>query len=328
MTKTKRATAKIITLRFDDNRLARDLFGAEDSHLKSIEKTLGIDINVRGHDLKLSGQAHDIAIGERVINQLYKLLRKGYPIMGSDIEAAVRLLSRDHGADIESVFSDTIFLPARKRVISPRSVAQKEYVDAIRKHDIVFAVGPAGTGKSYLAVAMAVASFLRKEYERIVLARPAVEAGERLGFLPGDMQQKINPYLRPLYDALYDMMEPERVNALIADDIIEIAPFAFMRGRTLNRAIVIIDEAQNCSYAQMKMCLTRLGPDSKMIVNGDVTQIDLPRGEPSGLVEAWRILRGLSDIGFCELTEADVVRHPLVGEIVSAYKKEEVKNVR
>lgn len=323
MVRSKKTSAKVITLRFDDNRLARDLFGAEDRHLRSLERNLGVDINVRGGNLKISGAEDSVVAGERVLNQLYGLLKKGYPIMGSDIEQAFKLLSRDRNTNLESLFSDSIFLPARRRVIVPRSPAQKAYLEAIRNNDIVFTVGPAGTGKSYLAVAMAVTQLLKKEFGKIVLARPAVEAGEKLGFLPGDMREKVNPYLRPLYDALYDMLDADRVEELIADDIIEIAPLAFMRGRTLHRAFVIIDEAQNCSYYQMKMCLTRLGLDSKMVVTGDVTQIDLPEGQRSGLLEAWRILRGCPGIAFHRFSDVDIVRHPLVSEIVKAYQDEE-----
>ncbi len=323
MTRKKKTSPKVVSLRFEDNALARDLFGAEDIHLHSIEASLGIEIHVRGADLKLSGSEHEVGVGERILNQLYKLLKKGYPILGSDIEQAIRLLSRDGDADLESLFSDAIVVPARRRVIVPRSPNQRRYIEGMRNHDIVFSIGPAGTGKSYLAVAMAVAALMKREYERIVLARPAVEAGEKLGFLPGDMQAKVNPYLRPLYDALYDMLEVERVEELIADDIIEIAPLAFMRGRTLHRSFVIVDEAQNCSYQQMKMCLTRLGVNSRMVITGDVTQIDLPAEQRSGLLESWRILEGTKGIAFHRFDDGDVVRHPLVGDIVRAFEREE-----
>lgn len=326
---TKKRTsegAKVLTLKFEDNALARDLFGAEDRHLRSLENRLGIEIDVRGADVHLHGVPKDIETGEKILNELYRLLKKGYPILGTDIERAMKLLARDRDADLESLFSASIFLPARKRVIMPRSPGQKTYVEAIRNHDVVFTIGPAGTGKSYLAVAVAVACLLKKEYDRIILARPAVEAGEKLGYLPGDMQEKVNPYLRPLRDALYDMLDVDKVEELIADDIIEIAPIAFMRGRTLHRAFIILDEAQNCSYHQMKMCLTRLGMDSKMVVTGDVTQIDLPSGQRSGLLEAWRILRDSTEIAFHEFTEADIVRHPIVTDIVGAYQRDEEKN--
>ncbi len=323
MTRKRQSAAKVISLRFDDNRLARDLFGAGDNHLRTLEKKLGVDIDVRGADIKIRGEDDRVSIGERVLSQLYNLLKKGYPILGSDVEHALSLLSRDRGASIESLFADSIFLPAKRRVIIPRSPAQREYMELMRANDVVFSIGPAGTGKSYLAVATAVAALLRKEYSRIVLTRPAVEAGEKLGFLPGTMEEKINPYLRPLYDALYDMLDVERVEELIDDDVIEVAPLAFMRGRTLHRSFIILDEAQNSTYHQMKMCLTRMGLESRMVVTGDVTQIDLPAGQRSGLLEAWRILGGTPGMAFHRFTEADVVRHPLVGEIVKAYQRDE-----
>jgi phosphate starvation-inducible PhoH-like protein len=326
MVRGKKSTAKVVALRFDDNRLARDLFGAEDAHLRSMERKLGININVRGADLKIQGPEPGVMIGERILNQLYGLLKKGYPIMGSDVEMALKVLSRNRNADLESLFADSVFLPTTRKVIVPRSPNQKTYLEKIRDNDIVFAIGPAGTGKSYLAVAMAVASLLKREYGRIILARPAVEAGEKLGFLPGDMLEKVNPYLRPLYDALYDMLEPQRVEELIEDRVIEIAPLAFMRGRTLHKAFIILDEAQNCSYLQMKMCLTRLGMDSKMVVTGDVTQTDLPSDSRCGLLEAWRILKGTPGMAFHRFTEVDVVRHPIVSDIVLAYQKDEEKN--
>ena len=323
MTRKRQSAAKVISLRFDDNRLARDLFGAGDNHLRTLEKKLGVDIDVRGADIKIRGEDDRVSIGERVLSQLYNLLKKGYPILGSDVEHALSLLSRDRGASIESLFADSIFLPAKRRVIIPRSPAQREYMELMRANDVVFSIGPAGTGKSYLAVATAVAALLRKEYSRIVLTRPAVEAGEKLGFLPGTMEEKINPYLRPLYDALYDMLDVERVEELIDDDVIEVAPLAFMRGRTLHRSFIILDEAQNSTYHQMKMCLTRMGLESRMVVTGDVTQIDLPAGQRSGLLEEWRILGGTPGMAFHRFTEADVVRHPLVGEIVKAYQRDE-----
>jgi phosphate starvation-inducible PhoH-like protein len=322
----KKAEAKVITLRFDDNGLARDLFGSEDRHLKALEQKFGIRIDARGTDLYLHGSSREIALCEKILNELYRLLKKGYPIIGADMERAFRLMSRDEDADLESLFSESIFLPAKKKVIIPRSPAQKSYMEAIRTSDMVFAIGPAGTGKSYLAVAMAVAFLMKRKFSKIVLARPAVEAGEKLGFLPGDMQEKVNPYLRPLYDALYDMLDPERVEEMIGEDMIEIAPLAFMRGRTLHKAFVILDEAQNCSYQQMKMCLTRLGMDSKIVINGDITQIDLPGGMKSGLLEALRILKGCAGIAFHRFTDVDIVRHPIVGDVVKAYQRDEVED--
>ncbi|MBI4212029.1 MAG: PhoH family protein [Deltaproteobacteria bacterium] len=314
---------KIIHLTFEDNNLARDLFGSEDRHLRSLEKMLGIDIHVRGSDLRIEGPHKDAQQGEKILSMLYQMLRQGNPLMGSEIENALKLLSRDRHANIENIFSETIFFPAKRKALVPRTISQKRYLDLIRTHDVVFSIGPAGTGKTYLAVAMAVTSLLRKEVKRIILARPAVEAGEKLGFLPGDLQEKINPYLRPLYDALYDMLEPERVTMLMEEDVIEVAPLAFMRGRTLHESFIILDEAQNCSYHQMKMCLTRMGMNSKMVVTGDITQVDLPSGMPSGLVEACRILEGEEGVGFHRFTDKDVIRHPLVQRIVTAYERDE-----
>ena len=319
--KHKEATQKIIHLKFDDNRIARDLFGSGDQHLKSLEKSLGVDIHVRGTDLKIEGSPTDVQLGEKVLNELYQMIKKGYPIMGSDIEQAIRTLTRNNTASLESVFLDSIFIPARKKAITPRSVGQKEYIESIRKNDLVFGIGPAGTGKTYLAVAVAVAALMKKQYRRLILARPAVEAGERLGFLPGTMQEKVDPYLRPLYDALYDMLEVEQVDRMIENDEIEIAPLAFMRGRTLHNSFVILDEAQNCTTMQMKMCLTRLGIDSKMVVTGDITQIDLPNGQESGILDAMRVLEGVEGINIHYLTDADVVRHPLVKRVIKAYEK-------
>ncbi|MBI4223297.1 MAG: PhoH family protein, partial [Deltaproteobacteria bacterium] len=297
-----------------------------DTHLKSIEKSLGVDIHVRGPHVRIEGEPSDVRVGEKVLNELYQMIRKGYPIMGSDIEQAIKILTRNSQASLESIFLDTIFIPARKKAITPRSPAQKTYIDAIRNNDLVFGIGPAGTGKTYLAVAVAVASFLKKEYRKLILCRPAVEAGERLGFLPGDIQEKIDPYLRPLYDALYDMLDPSQVQRMIENDEIEIAPLAFMRGRTLHHSFVILDEAQNCTPMQMKMCLTRLGVDSKMVVTGDVTQIDLPEGQVSGLLEAMRILDDIEGIAMHQFSEVDVVRHPLVRRLVKAYEKNNGEN--
>lgn len=326
MPKKSKSDAKVITLRFDDNNLARDLFGAQDRHLKKLEDKLGLDIHVRGSDVKLKGEPSKVEVGERILNQFYRLLKNGYPIMGADIEQAIRLISQNGTADFEQLFTDTIFLPARRSAIVPRTPAQREYLHLIRDNDIVFSIGPAGTGKTYLAVAMAVASLHRREFKRIVLARPAVEAGEKLGFLPGDLQEKVNPYLRPVYDALYDMLEVDRVQELMHDGTIEVAPLAFMRGRTLHDSFVILDEAQNSSYHQMKMCLTRLGVNSKMVVTGDVTQIDLPDGQRSGMLEAWRILGGTRGMAFHKFTDVDVVRHELVQDIIRAYQRAEEKH--
>jgi phosphate starvation-inducible PhoH-like protein len=307
-------------LRFDDNDLARNLFGVQDEHLKSLEKKLGVQIQVRGTDVNIHGTEPQIKLVEKILLELYAMLKKGFPVYGTEIEQAIRLFSANQEANLQDLLDDTIFIPARNKFIIPKTGHQKSYMDAIRGHDLVFGVGPAGTGKTYLAVAMAVMAFLKRQVSRIILARPAVEAGEKLGFLPGDMYEKVSPYLRPLYDALYDMMDYDKIAKLTESGVIEIAPLAFMRGRTLNGSFVILDEAQNCTTEQMKMFLTRLGFDSKAVVTGDVTQVDLPAGKVSGLIEAERILKGIPGIQFQYFSEEDVVRHPLVSEIVRAYE--------
>jgi phosphate starvation-inducible PhoH-like protein len=238
----------------------------------------------------------------------------------------LRILERSPKANLKEIFLDRVYITANQRVVSPKSVNQKKYIDSIRNNDIVFAIGPAGTGKTYLAVAMAISALSGSQVKNIILTRPAVEAGEKLGFLPGDMAQKVDPYLRPLYDALNDMLGREKVVEYIERGIVEIAPLAFMRGRTLNSAFVILDEAQNTSHEQMKMFLTRLGFDSKAVITGDITQIDLPAGKQSGLVEASRILKSIKGIGFCTFSDVDVVRHPLVQQIIRAYAKKETKH--
>jgi phosphate starvation-inducible PhoH-like protein len=307
-------------LRFDDNALARNLFGIQDEHLKSLEKKLGVEIHVRGTDVNIKGTEPQIKLVEKILLELYSMLKRGFPVYGAEIEQAIRLFSANQEANLQDLLDDTIFIPARNKFIIPKTAHQKAYMDAVRSHDLVFGIGPAGTGKTYLAVAMAVMAFLKRQVSRIILARPAVEAGEKLGFLPGDMVEKVSPYLRPLYDALYDMMDYDKIVKLTESGVIEIAPLAFMRGRTLNSAFVILDEAQNCTTEQMKMFLTRLGFDSRAVVTGDVTQVDLPAGKVSGLVDAERILKGISGIHFQYFSEEDVVRHPLVSEIVKAYE--------
>lgn len=310
-------------IRFDDNNLARNLFGVQDEHIRSIEKKLNVQIDVRGTDVSIRGSEFQTKLTEKLLLELYGMLKKGYPVFLSDIEQAIRLFSSNHDANIQDLLEDTIFIPSRNKVIVPKTPNQKSYMDAIRQYDLVFGMGPAGTGKTYLAVAMAVMAFLKKQVSRIILARPAVEAGEKLGFLPGDMYEKVSPYLRPLYDALYEMIDYERIQHMMETGAIEIAPLAFMRGRTLNGSFIILDEAQNCTAEQMKMFLTRLGFDSKAVITGDTTQIDLPSGKTSGLIEAERILKGVEGIAFKYFSEADVVRHPLVSEIVRAYETAE-----
>jgi phosphate starvation-inducible PhoH-like protein len=314
-------TAAPVELRFGDPRLFRELLGQHDDNVKLIERQLGVRIDVGENLLTLHGDAVDTELAGRVLTQLYGLHEQGYPVYGSDVDYAVRILSGDHNASLRDIFLDTVFISAHRRTITPKSVAQKIYIEAIRNHDVVFGIGPAGTGKTYLAMAMAVAELLKNSFSRIVLTRPAVEAGEKLGFLPGDLAEKVNPYLRPLYDALHDMVDFDRARKMVERGTIEVAPLAFMRGRTLNDSFVILDEAQNTTTEQMKMFLTRLGYGSKAVITGDVTQIDLPQGKQSGLKEAQKLLAHIRGIRFVTFTERDVVRHPLVQEIIAAYDR-------
>jgi phosphate starvation-inducible protein PhoH and related proteins len=310
-------------LEFSDPRLLRDLLGQHDQHIKILQHALGVRIRVRGSDIEIEGDPLQVELASQIIRQLYGLLEKGYPVYASDVDYAIRILSGDGRAKLQDIFLDTIYISAHKRTITPKSIAQKAYIDAIRRYDIVFGIGPAGTGKTYLAMAMAVAELMKNNYVRIILTRPAVEAGEKLGFLPGDLAEKVNPYLRPLYDALHDMVDFDRARKLVERGTIEVAPLAFMRGRTLNDSFVILDEAQNTTPEQMKMFLTRLGYGSKAVITGDATQIDLPAGKPSGLKEASRILRGVHGIRFVTFTEKDVARHHLVQEIIAAYERDD-----
>lgn len=310
-------------LEFNDPRLLRDLLGQHDQHIKILQHALGVRIRVRGSDIEIEGDSLQVELAGQIIRQLYSLLEKGYPVYASDVDYAIRILSGDGRAKLQDIFLDTIYISAHKRTITPKSIAQKAYIDAIRRYDIVFGIGPAGTGKTYLAMAMAVAELMKNNYVRIILTRPAVEAGEKLGFLPGDLAEKVNPYLRPLYDALHDMVDFDRARKLVERGTIEVAPLAFMRGRTLNDSFVILDEAQNTTPEQMKMFLTRLGYGSKAVITGDATQIDLPAGKPSGLKEASRILKGVHGIRFVTFTEKDVARHHLVQEIIAAYERDD-----
>jgi phosphate starvation-inducible protein PhoH and related proteins len=310
-------------LDFHDPRLFRDLLGQHDQHIKILQHALDINIRVRGSSLEVAGDPIQVELASQIVRQLYGLLEKGYPVYASDVDYAIRILSGDSRAKLQDIFLDTIYISAHKRTITPKSIAQKAYIDAIRRYDIVFGIGPAGTGKTYLAMAMAVAELMKNNYVRIILTRPAVEAGEKLGFLPGDLAEKVNPYLRPLYDALHDMVDFDRAHKLVERGTIEVAPLAFMRGRTLNDSFVILDEAQNTTPEQMKMFLTRLGYGSKAVITGDATQIDLPAGKPSGLKEAWRILKEVPGIRFVTFTEKDVARHHLVQEIIAAYERDD-----
>ncbi len=295
------------------------LLGRNDEHLRLLESELALRIVARGAEITLKGDGRQVARGLRVLEELQGRVAAGLPVQVGDVRAALRILAEDENADLKGIFLDAIPVPSRKKQITPKTVTQKRYVDAIRAHDVVIGIGPAGTGKSYLAMAMAVSAMTRREVSRIILTRPAVEAGERLGFLPGDMYDKVHPYLRPLYDALYDMMEPDKVATLTERGAIEIAPLAYMRGRTLNDAFIVLDEAQNTTSEQMKMFLTRLGFNSRMVITGDITQVDLPSSRTSGLIEIQDVLNGIEGIQFVYFSEKDVVRHELVSEIVRAY---------
>ncbi len=308
-------------LTFPDNQLTGMLCGGHNAHLKILEKRIGVSVHMRGNHITLQGGDWEIELAEKVLTQLYELVKSDYPIYPNDVEYAVSILSSDMSADVNKIFQDKVYVSSHKKVVTPKSKNQKTYIDSIRRFDIVFGIGPAGTGKTYLAMAMAVASLVKKEVNRVVLVRPAVEAGERLGFLPGDLYEKVNPYLRPLYDALHDMMDFEGASRLIQKGVIEVAPLAFMRGRTLNDAFVILDEAQNATPDQMKMFLTRLGFSSKAVITGDVTQTDLPEGKPSGLIEARDLLEGINGIKFVFFSREDVIRHPLVQKIIEAYER-------
>src|SRR6266540_3299718 len=299
---------------------AESLFGTFDENLKQLESQFGVRIRTTGSELIVEGDAPDVARAEKVLDQLSSLIRGGYRLGKGDAKTAAQLVAQDDNVELSEYFLRSATKTSGKRQVVPKSITQKKYLEAIEQYDIVFGIGPAGTGKTYLAMAQAVSFLLAKRVSRIVLARPAVEAGEKLGFLPGDLQEKVNPYLRPLYDALYDMLDVERVARYIERGTIEIAPIAFMRGRTLNDSFVILDEAQNTTSEQMKMFLTRLGFGAKAVITGDITQIDLPTGRTSGLIEAMKVVNDIEGILFVYFDERDVVRHRLVQQIVKAYE--------
>jgi phosphate starvation-inducible PhoH-like protein len=305
---------------FDDNGMAVALYGDGEQTLRLIERSIGVEIHARGNELHLKGEPDRLAMTRRVLEELYASIERGQAVRHGDVRHAIRTLSADPDVQLSDVYENVLHRGSRK-VIRAKNLSQRRYVDTIRKHDVAIAIGPAGTGKTYLAMAMAVASLHRKETSRIVLTRPAVEAGERLGFLPGDLAEKVDPYMRPLYDALRDMMDMEKAALLIERGTIEVAPLAFMRGRTLNDSFVILDEAQNTTSEQMKMFLTRLGENSKAVITGDITQVDLPRGTQSGLSEATEVLKSVRGIGFMRFEHRDVVRHPLVQSIIQAYDR-------
>ena len=296
------------------------LFGSYDENLKHLESVFNVRIRTQGHELLVDGESPDLDKIDRVMSQLSSLMRDGYKLSNADVKTASDLVAQNGQVDLRDHFLKGSLTAAGRRRIAPKTVNQRRYLDAIDQHDIVFGIGPAGTGKTYLAMAQAVSFLVAKKVTRIILARPAVEAGEKLGFVPGDLQEKVNPYLRPLYDALYDMLDVDRVARYIERGTIEIAPIAFMRGRTLNDSFVILDEAQNTTTEQMKMFLTRLGFGAKAVITGDITQIDLPQGRTSGLVEAMKVVGGIEGISFIHFDDRDVVRHKLVQQIVKAYE--------
>jgi phosphate starvation-inducible PhoH-like protein len=296
------------------------LFGVHDQNIKYLESLLDVRINARGQDLTVDGDPKDVTTVERILQDFAELFTEGKTFTDKELREAFAQIAEDRAYSLRDYFTKARFNPAGKKQVAPKSAMQRRYIESIQDKDVVFGIGPAGTGKTYLAVAMAVQALMQKQVNRIILARPAVEAGEKLGFLPGDLQDKVDPYLRPLYDALFDLIDYERAAKLLEKRIIEVAPLAFMRGRTLSDAFIILDEAQNTTSEQMKMFLTRIGFGSKAVITGDVTQIDLPTGKRSGLIEAERILSKVEDIEFVYFTEKDVVRHRLVQMIIKAYE--------
>ncbi len=299
------------------------LFGAGDQNLKRIERAFGVTLSARGNQAQIEGEPEKAVVVEHLLNEFSTLMGSGFHVRPRDVDTAIRVLMESPEASLVQFFAGDGILGSVRRLVNPRSLAQQMYLKAMADHDMVISIGPAGTGKTYLAVAMAAAALKQKKIRRIVLTRPAVEAGEKLGYLPGDLAEKVNPYLRPLYDALYDLIGFEKVTRMLERGTIEVAPLAFMRGRTLNDAFIILDEAQNTTGEQMKMFLTRIGFESKAVINGDITQVDLPSGTASGLRQANEILTGIDGIAFVRFTERDVVRHPLVQKVISAYERHE-----
>ncbi len=320
-----KAENKEIIVDVTDSAVMQMLYGERDANLQTISQDLEVLIQRAPQGLIISGHDFEVELAADLITQLRDLVKSGEEIFQGDVERAIKMLAENRHARLSDLFREQVRVNGKRRSIVPKTFIQKKYVEAIQEHDVVFGVGPAGTGKTYLAMAMAVAELSKKNIKRLVLCRPAVEAGEKLGFLPGDMAEKVNPYLRPLYDALHDMVEFERAEEMITKGVVEVAPLAFMRGRTLSNAFVILDEAQNTTPEQMKMFLTRLGPGSKCVVTGDVTQIDLPRGVKSGMIEALNILKSVNGVSIVNFTNADIIRHPLVARILDAYdrKKED-----
>ncbi|MCK9419368.1 MAG: PhoH family protein [Nitrospirae bacterium] len=317
-----------VNLTIENEQSLPSLYGDLDKNLRLIENTYGVVLQARGNRIQIEGEEKSVLKVERLITQLADMLAQGIIFQKDDVRDAIHAYSSNSSASLKDIFQNAVPVSSRKRPVSPKNETQRKYIEAIKQYDIVFGIGPAGTGKTYLAMATAVSALLRREVSRIILVRPAVEAGEKLGFLPGDLYEKINPYLRPLYDALYDMIESDKANKLVERGDIEIAPLAFMRGRTLNDSFIILDEAQNTTSEQMKMFLTRLGFNSKTVITGDITQVDLPSGRGSGLIEVQNILEGIEDIRFVYFTNKDVVRHKLVQQIIKAYERHEAGDDR
>ena len=310
-----------LVLPFPTGNTLQTLMGEHDGNVHLIEKRLDVQIKRHEKGLSIAVLDADVELAADLLRQLSEIIQRGEQIFSGDIERSIKMLSDNRNLKLSDIFRDHIKVGGRKHMIAPKTVCQKHYIDAIRSSDVVFGIGPAGTGKTYLAMAMGLAALLRKDVKKLILCRPAVEAGEKLGFLPGDMADKVNPYLRPLYDALYDMVDFEKAEELLECKAIEVAPLAFMRGRTLSSAFVILDEGQNATKGQMKMFLTRLGFGSKCVVTGDITQIDLPNGVQSGLIHAENILAGVEGISMIYFSDQDVIRHPLVARIINAYQK-------
>ncbi|MEZ4450030.1 MAG: PhoH family protein [Nannocystaceae bacterium] len=324
-------TAQPVKLTFDDHVPLQLVLGSvgEGTAADELTRSTGVALHLRGNEVSLTGEAEEVALVERLLRQMYALAKAGTPLTPADLTRGLEVLRRDTRADLRSVFEDVILTKSGSRKpIAPRSLAQKRYVDNLRRFDLTFGVGPAGTGKTYLAVAVGVRMLLDKRVRRIILARPAIEAGESLGFLPGTMEEKISPYMRPLYDALHDMIDPDKVMRMLEHGVIELAPLAYMRGRTLSETFVILDEAQNTTVEQMKMFLTRIGMGTRAVVTGDPTQIDLPDGQRSGLGHALRILRGVDGIAVSTFSSADVMRHALVQRIILAYERDQQRRPR
>ncbi len=314
-------------LTFEDAEALQSLCGSNNNRLKLIERTAGASLHLRGNEITIEAEDGIVPVVRSALQQLYDLALSGHALTGDDVVRAVKMLQGSQSADVQAMFGDTILAPRGSRPIAAKGPAQRNYVELVRQNDIVYAIGPAGTGKTYLAMAMAVRALLERQVKRIILTRPAVEAGERLGFLPGTLEEKVDPYLRPLHDALADMLEPERRERYMTEGVIEVAPLAFMRGRTLNDAFIVLDEAQNTTPEQMKMFLTRMGFGSKAVVTGDPTQTDLPRGQRSGLIDSMELISGIRGIGRVDFTDTDVVRHPLVAALIRAYdRRDRIRN--